>query len=119
MQSRHLIVGAIAICATVHVTQHLLAQAGHTEVSRELASINPTGTEAVAAWTALKSPETYLGYERSESFASRGGAVLIGPRSHFNSQGLRATVCDGSGDQRFALDAQQAKEIFHADNQDP
>src|SRR5215472_11827515 len=43
----------------------------------------------------------------------------IGPRSHFNAQGLRATVRDGSGDQRFALAAQQAKEIFHADNQDP
>jgi hypothetical protein len=29
--------------------------------------------------------------------------VSIGPRSHFNARGLRATVRDGSGDLRFAL----------------
>ena len=58
------------------VIQRLLAEAGHTGVSTGLASVNPTGVEAAADWTTLESPETYLGYERSESFASRGGAVL-------------------------------------------
>lgn len=58
------------------VIQRLLAQAGHTGVSGGLVSVNPLGVEAAADWRTLKSPETYLGYERSESFASTGGAVL-------------------------------------------
>ena len=58
------------------VIQRLLAEAGHTAVSTGLVSVNPSGVEAAADWAALKSPETYLGYERSETFASRGGAVL-------------------------------------------
>jgi thiol-disulfide isomerase/thioredoxin len=72
---RHHHFGEGAYEQSERVIQQLLAQAGHTGVSRELSSVNPTGTEAAADWTTLKSPETYLGYERSESFASRGGAV--------------------------------------------
>jgi thiol-disulfide isomerase/thioredoxin len=58
------------------VIQRLLAEAGQNGVSHELVSVNPAGVEAPADWANLKSPETYLGYERSESFASSGGAVL-------------------------------------------
>jgi thiol-disulfide isomerase/thioredoxin len=58
------------------VIQRLLAEAGHTGLSTELVSVNPTGVEAAGDWATVKSPETYLGYERSESFASTGGAVL-------------------------------------------
>ena len=32
--------------------------------------------EAAADWGSLKSPENYVGYERTENFASPGGAVL-------------------------------------------
>jgi thiol-disulfide isomerase/thioredoxin len=56
--------------------QQLLIQAGSGGVSRDVASIAATGTEAAADWQTLKSPETYVGYERSESFASPGGARL-------------------------------------------
>jgi hypothetical protein len=34
------------------------------------------GVEAAADWEALRSPETYVGYARTENFASPGGAVL-------------------------------------------
>ena len=58
------------------VIQRLLAQAGRTGVNAGPVSVRPTGVEAAADWTTLKSPETYLGYERSESFASAGEALL-------------------------------------------
>jgi hypothetical protein len=34
-----------------------------------------SGAEAAADWGSLKSPENYVGYERTENFASPGGAV--------------------------------------------
>ena len=58
------------------VVQRLLSEAGHNGVSRELVLVDPVGVEVGADWPNLKSPETYLGYERSETFASSGGAVL-------------------------------------------
>ena len=35
----------------------------------------PRGLEAPADWASLRSPENYTGYERTENFASPGGAV--------------------------------------------
>jgi thiol-disulfide isomerase/thioredoxin len=37
-------------------------------------SVTPAGVEAEADWNHLRSPETYLGYERAENFASPGEA---------------------------------------------
>ena len=34
----------------------------------------PAGAEVAADWGDLKSPENYVGYERTENFASPGGA---------------------------------------------
>ena len=56
--------------------QQLLAEAGASGVSRELVSVDGVGAEAAADWASLRSPETYVGYERTERFASRGGVVL-------------------------------------------
>jgi pimeloyl-ACP methyl ester carboxylesterase len=39
-------------------------------------SIDARGAEAAADWRNPMSPETYVGYERAQNFASRGGAVL-------------------------------------------
>ena len=44
-------------------------------IDRELLAVEGTGVEAPADWVRLRSPETYLGYARSASFASPGGAV--------------------------------------------
>jgi thiol-disulfide isomerase/thioredoxin len=55
--------------------QKLLAEAGATGTSRELVSVNGVGVEEAADWGSLRSPENYLGFERTEGFASSGGVV--------------------------------------------
>jgi hypothetical protein len=45
-------------------------------VERELISVEGLGVEAEADWDNLRTPETYLGYERSEHFASPDGAAF-------------------------------------------
>jgi thiol-disulfide isomerase/thioredoxin len=55
------------------VIQQLLTEAGVTGIGREPASVDPNGFEVAADWNDLKSPENYLGYERTENFASPGG----------------------------------------------
>jgi hypothetical protein len=44
------------------------------DVDRELVSVEGLGVEAEADWNQLGSPETYLGYERTDQFASPGAA---------------------------------------------
>ncbi len=56
--------------------QQLLAETGTGGVTHDLVSIDPRGAEAAPDWGNLKSPETYVGYERGTNFASPGGAVL-------------------------------------------
>jgi thiol-disulfide isomerase/thioredoxin len=57
------------------VIQELLAEAGSTDIGDELVSVDPHGVEAPADWATLRSPETYVGYLRTENFASPGGVV--------------------------------------------
>jgi thiol-disulfide isomerase/thioredoxin len=47
----------------------LLAEAGATGIGQELISVEGIGPEAAADWSSLRSPETYVGYERTERFA--------------------------------------------------
>jgi thiol-disulfide isomerase/thioredoxin len=58
------------------ILQQLLAEAGASGVSRELVSVEGHGAEVAPDWGSLKSPENYVGYQRTENFASPGGAVL-------------------------------------------
>jgi thiol-disulfide isomerase/thioredoxin len=59
------------------VLQQLLVEAGAPDAAgRALVSVNASGVEAPAEWAALRSPENYTGYERTENFASPGGAAL-------------------------------------------
>jgi hypothetical protein len=51
-------------------------------IDRELASVQGVGVEAEADWDHLRTPETYLGYERAEHFASPGGAALDARRAY-------------------------------------
>lgn len=55
------------------VIQQLLAEAGGGGFSHDLVSVDGRGFEAAADWNDLRSPETYLGYQRTENFASPGG----------------------------------------------
>jgi thiol-disulfide isomerase/thioredoxin len=56
--------------------QKLLAEAGAGGIGHELVSVDARGLEAAADWGSLKSPENYVGYERTERFASPGDATL-------------------------------------------
>ena len=65
------------------VLQTLLAEAG-ADVDGSLVHLEPDGVELAADWDNLRSPENYLGYERTEGFASPGGAVP-GQRYQYSS----------------------------------
>ncbi len=58
-----------------HVIQQLLAETGNKDVAKGIVSIAATGAEAAADAGNVKSPETYLGFTRSENFSSPGGVV--------------------------------------------
>jgi hypothetical protein len=64
------------------VIQQLLAEAGSDSAGHDLVSVDAQGLEAPADWAALRSPENYTGYERTENFASPGGAVPDAPHSY-------------------------------------
>jgi thiol-disulfide isomerase/thioredoxin len=55
------------------VIQRLLAEAGNSGIPNGLASVAARGAEAAADWDDLGSGENYVGYERTENFASSGG----------------------------------------------
>jgi hypothetical protein len=57
------------------VIQQLLAEAGSAPAGHETTSVDARGVEAPADWASLRSSEDYTGYERTENFASPGGAV--------------------------------------------
>jgi hypothetical protein len=59
--------------ASEMVLQMLLREAG-ADAAEGLVDVEPTGVEAAADWNSLRSPESYLGYERAVGFASVGGA---------------------------------------------
>jgi thiol-disulfide isomerase/thioredoxin len=58
------------------VIQQLLAEAGIGGFDHRPVSVHPHGLEVAADLASLKSPETYVGSERTQNFASPGGAVL-------------------------------------------
>jgi thiol-disulfide isomerase/thioredoxin len=51
-------------------------------VERELVPVERLGVEAEADWDHLRTPETYLGYARSEHFASPNGAAFDERRAY-------------------------------------
>jgi hypothetical protein len=57
------------------IIQQLLAEAGHGGSSHELTPVEARGAEAAADWDSLRSPESYVGYERGQNFGSPGRAV--------------------------------------------
>jgi thiol-disulfide isomerase/thioredoxin len=55
------------------IIQDLLSEVGGGDIRRDIVSVDPRGAEAAADWSALKSPENYIGCARTENFASPGG----------------------------------------------
>ena len=60
--------------------QKLLAATGATAYDPGVVSVRAAGFELPADWQNLKSPEIYLGHDRTEHFSSPGGAALGRPR---------------------------------------
>jgi thiol-disulfide isomerase/thioredoxin len=58
------------------IIQELLTEAGARNIGHELVAVDARGAEAPADWSSLKSPENYVGYQRTVNFASPGGVVL-------------------------------------------
>ena len=80
------------------ILQQLLAEAGMGDTGQELVSVDARGIEAAADWSSLRSPETYVGYERTENFASPGGVVLDEPHVYAAPARLRLNHWSLSGD---------------------
>ncbi|MBC7780487.1 MAG: thioredoxin family protein [Proteobacteria bacterium] len=62
------------------VIQQLLSEAGARDIARDLVAVDARGVEVAADWGNLRSPETYVGYERTQNFSSPGGVVPGKPR---------------------------------------
>jgi thiol-disulfide isomerase/thioredoxin len=58
------------------ILQQLLTDAGITDIGQDLVNVEAGGAEAAADWNSLRSPENYLGYQRTENFASPNGDVV-------------------------------------------
>jgi thiol-disulfide isomerase/thioredoxin len=74
---------------TEKVIQQLLAEAGTGGADRGLTPVDARGPEVAADWRDLKSGENYVGYERTEGFASPGGAPSGGRRMYAAPAALR------------------------------
>jgi thiol-disulfide isomerase/thioredoxin len=68
--------------------QKLLVDAGASGISHDLVSADGVGAEAAADWGNLRSPENYLGYERTEHFAF----VSVRDKSHVYPATARLSV---------------------------
>jgi cytochrome c biogenesis protein CcdA/thiol-disulfide isomerase/thioredoxin len=79
-QIRHHFFGEGDYAESEKVIQQLLAEAGKGNMPTDVVSVNATGAEAASDSADVQSPETYIGFVRSENFASPGGA--IGDKPH-------------------------------------
>jgi thiol-disulfide isomerase/thioredoxin len=97
-RARHQYFGEGAYEQSEMIIQRLLAEAGVDGIRDDLVSVDARGLEVAADWSSLKSPENYVGYERTQNFASPGGAVLDKPRMYQLPARLRLNDWALSGD---------------------
>ena len=88
--------GGYAECE--RVIQGLLREAGRDGIADDVVSVADEGFEAQADWATLGSPETYLGYEQAQNFASPGGAELDRSHTYLAPDSLRLNQWALSGD---------------------
>jgi thiol-disulfide isomerase/thioredoxin len=70
------------------VIQQLLAESGSTGFGHEPVSVTATGIELAADWSDLRSPENYVGNERTQNFSSPGGAIWNKPHTYVSPERL-------------------------------
>ncbi len=61
------------------IIQTLLQEAGEKTVSSGVVSVKASGAQAASDAASVRSPETYIGYQRAENFVSPGGAARDEP----------------------------------------
>jgi thiol-disulfide isomerase/thioredoxin len=87
------------------VIKQLLAEAGVSGIGGGPVSVTGEGPEAAADWDNLRSPENYVGYERTENFASPGGPVRDKPHAYTTPAHLSLNQWALSGDWTIKKDA--------------
>jgi thiol-disulfide isomerase/thioredoxin len=97
-RARHYHFGEGSYPQSEMVIQRLLMEAGASGTGDDLVSVDARGLEAAADWGSLKSPENYVGYGRTENFASPGGAASDKPRRYQLPAMLRLNEWALSGD---------------------
>ena len=86
--------------------RQLLAAAGRGgRLDREPVSVEAHGPEVGANWDNLKSPETYVGYQKAEHFASPGGAAVNTPHLYAVPSRLRRNQWALSGEWTMKAEA--------------
>ena len=80
------------------IVQQLLRDAGRDDVPDDLVSVADEGFEAQADWTNLRSPETYLGYEQGQNFATPRDLAVDEPHTYVAPDSLALNTWALSGD---------------------
>ena len=103
-------------------------------IDREPVSVAGVGVEAEADWDHLRTPETYLGFERSENFSSPGGAALGKARTYDPPEhlpvnhwalsghwtvGPECVVSEGEGTIAYRFHARDAHLVLSSGAQEP
>lgn len=110
-QVRHHHFGEGGYDQSERVIQQLLAEAGRAkgskvEVEGGLVAVKATGAQAASDGKDVGSPETYVGYDRAENFASAGGAVRDARHVYALAGPLKLNAWGLAGD--WTIGAEQA-----------
>jgi thiol-disulfide isomerase/thioredoxin len=102
---RHHLFGEGSYEEAEKVIQDLLAEAGAVDLDRKPVAVDAGGIETPADWSSLQSGENYVGYDRTQNFASPGGLSLNKPRSYQSPAMLRLNEWALAGDWTARRDA--------------
>jgi hypothetical protein len=102
---RHHVFGEGSYEESEAVIQTLLREAGASDVSREPAAVDARDHAAAPDWANLGSPENYLGFARTDNFASPGGLVRNKPSQYRSPARLSLNEWALSGDWTVRQDA--------------
>lgn len=94
---RHQATGEGRYEQTEQVIRRLLAEANAVGTAGSSQPVEGQGTQKEADWTNLRSPETYLGHDKAERFASPGALTRGEPREYRHPAALPANYWSLSG----------------------
>jgi cytochrome c biogenesis protein CcdA/thiol-disulfide isomerase/thioredoxin len=100
------------------IIRQLLTEAGQTDLPAEGMAVKAAGAQAAPDLANTQSPETYLGFERAENFASPGGAVENAPHLYATADKLGLNQWGLTGEwtispERAVLDKKDGTIAYH------